>query len=152
MTVPYQAAGFHAATPYLRVRQGIEAIEFYRAAFGAEEVLRLMMPDGRLGHAEIRIGDSIIMLSEEFPEMQIVGPQSLGGTTAAIMLYVPHVDETISQAVSHGAVVVSEIKDQFYGDRSGKIRDPHGHEWMIATHIEDVSPEEMKRRMAQEFQ
>jgi len=146
--VPFQPPGFHTATPYLRLKRGVEALAFYQKALNATEVSRLIMADGRLGHAEIRIGDSVIMLSDEFPEMNIVGPESLGGTSAAFMLYVPDADAMVRQAVAAGATIVMEVADQFYGDRCGKIKDPFGHEWMISTHIEDVPHEEAKRRLA----
>jgi len=146
-TVPYQPAGFHSVTPYLRVKRAAEAIEYYGRAFGTTELMRLMMPDGRVGHAEIRLGDSIIMLSDEFPEMDIVGPESAGKATSALMIYVSDVDAVMKHAASVGATVVMPATDQFWGDRMGKLKDPYGHKWTVATHMEDVSPEEMNRRM-----
>ena len=138
-------------TAYLRVRGAAEAIEFYKRAFGAEELLRLQEPSGRIGHATLKIGNSAIMLADEFPEMGHRGPQSLGGTTVSILLYVEDVDAMFNKAVAAGAKVVKPVQDQFYGDRSGFIEDPFGHRWGIATHKEDVSEEEMKKRMAAMF-
>lgn len=140
--------GYHTATPYLAVKGAANAIEFYTKAFGATELMRLPGPDGTLGHAEIMIGDSIIMLADESPDEGFLGPQSRGGATSNIMLYVEDVDALTRQAVAAGATVLSPIEDQFYGDRSGRLADPFGHSWMIATHVEDVFPEEMEKRMA----
>ena len=139
--------GYHTATPYLVVRGGVKAIDFYKAAFGAKELMRLEMPDKRLGHAEIQIGDSIIMLADENPEMGVKSPEAFGGSPVSIMLYFADVDAVVKQAVAAGAKLERPVQDQFYGDRSGVIRDPFGHQWTIATHKEDVSPEEMKRRL-----
>ncbi|MGH9670678.1 MAG: VOC family protein, partial [Terriglobales bacterium] len=124
------------------------AIEFYRKAFGATELVRMAQPDGRIGHAELRIGDSVVMLADEVPEMGYRGPKSLGGTPVSILLYFDDVDAVVARAVAAGAKLTREVKDQFYGDRSGVIEDPFGHLWTIATHKEDVSPEEIDRRMA----
>jgi uncharacterized glyoxalase superfamily protein PhnB len=133
--------------PYLRVKGAAEAIEFYRRVFGAEEIFRLNEPGtGRVGHAEIKIGDTIIMLADEFPEMGFVGPVTLGGTTFSIHLHVDNADAYIEQARQAGATVLREAADHFYGERSGTVRDPFGHEWMLGHHIEDVSPEEMQHR------
>jgi PhnB protein len=140
--------GYHSVTPYLIIQGAAQAIEFYKKAFNAEELLRFPMPDGRLGHAEIKIGDSPIMMADEFPEMGYRGPQALGGTTVSILLYVRDVDALAAQAVAAGAKVLKPVQDQFYGDRSGTFADPFGHVWTIATHKEDVSHEEMQRRMA----
>lgn len=148
--VPFQAPGFHSVTPYLRMKRAAEAIEFYQRAFGTTELMRLNMPDGRLGHAEIRLGDSIIMLSDEFPEMSIVGPETLGNASASLMIYVTDVDAVMKQAASVGATVVMPATNQFWGDRMGKLKDPFGHEWTVSTHTEDVSAEEMERRMKAE--
>ena len=139
--------GYHTATPYLIVNGAAKALEFYAKAFGAEEVLRCPMPDGRMGHAEFRIGDSNIMLADEFPEMGAKGPASLGGTPVGICLYVTDSDAVFQRAVAAGARVERPIQDQFYGDRSGTVIDPFGHKWTLATHKEDVSPEEIERRM-----
>jgi PhnB protein len=138
--------GYHTATPYLVVRNAADAIEFYQRAFGATEVLRFSDPSGRVGHAEIKIGDSIIMLADEFPEQGFRGPQSLGGTTGSIMLYVDDVDGLFQRAVGAGAKELRPVMDQFYGDRSGFLEDPFGHQWAISTHKEDVPPEEMRAR------
>ena len=138
--------GYEGATPYLRIRGAAEAIDFYKRAFGATEIMRLD-DGGRVGHAELQIGQAKIMLSDEYPEHNIVSPQALGGTTVTIHMYVEDVDATIAQAVAAGAKLSYPIKDEFYGDRIGKVLDPYGHEWYLATHKEDVSHEEMKRRM-----
>jgi uncharacterized glyoxalase superfamily protein PhnB len=132
--------------PYLRVHSTAEAIEFYARAFGAKELYRLTEPSGRIGHAEIKIGPTTIMLADEYPEHGICGPRSLGGTTFSIHLHVEHVDQAWEQALSAGASVVRALKDQFYGERSGTVRDPFGHEWLLGGHIETVTPEEMQRR------
>ena len=138
--------GYHTLTPYLIVKEAAKALDFYRAAFGAEEMLRIPGPGGKVGHAEIRIGDSRLMLADEFPDMGALGPQSLGGSPVFLHLYVPDVDSRFRQAVAAGAKVVREVKDQFYGDRSGMVADPFGHLWAIATHKEDISPDELRRR------
>lgn len=141
--------GYHTATPYLIVDGAAKAIEFYRQAFDAVEVLRLAQPNGRIGHAEIRIGDSVVMLADEFPEMEIRGPHSIGGSPASILLYVEDVDARFQQALAAGATELRPVKDQFYGDRSGTLKDPFGHTWSIATHIEDVPQAEIDRRFAE---
>lgn len=143
--------GYHTATPYLCVRDAASAIEFYKKAFGATELMRLADPNGKIGHAEIKIGDAPIMLADEFPEMDFRSPQSLGGSPVTIVLYVEDVDALASQAVAAGAKVLRPVEDQFYGDRMGKLADPFGHVWSVATHKEDVSPEEMRRRAAALF-
>ena len=140
--------GYHSATPYLIVNGGANAIEFYKKAFGAKEIMRMPRPDGKIGHAEIKIGDSPIMLADEVPEMGHRSPQSLGGTPVSIMLYVEDVDAVAGKATAAGAKVLRPVENQFYGDRSGTFSDPFGHQWHISTHKEDVSPEEMKKRMA----
>ena len=140
--------GYHTATPYLIIKDAAKAIEFYKKAFGAKEMMRMSQPDGRIGHAEIKIGDSPIMLADEFPEMGARSPQSLGGSPVSILLYVEDVNACAEQAVAAGAKVVRPVKDQFYGDRSGSFEDPFGHQWHIATHVEDVAPEEMHKRAA----
>jgi len=139
--------GYHTVTPYLIVQGAARAIEFYKRAFGATELMRFPGPGGKVGHAEIRIGDSPIMLADEHPEMGARGPLSYGGSPMSILLYVKDVDSMASQAVAAGAKVVKPVKDQFYGDRSGTFADPFGHMWTIATHKEDVSMEEMQRRL-----
>ena len=140
--------GYHTATPYLIIKDAAKAIEFYKKAFGAKEMMRMSQPDGRIGHAEIKIGDSPIMLADEFPEMGARSPQSLGGSPVSILLYVEDVNACAEQVVAAGAKVVRPVKDQFYGDRSGSFEDPFGHQWHIATHVEDVAPEEMHKRAA----
>src|SRR4051794_20611494 len=139
--------GYHTATPYLIIKGAAGAIEFYKKAFGATELLRFGGPDGKVGHAEIRIGDSPIMLADEFPEMGARSPQALGGSPVSILLYVADVDALAERAVAAGAQVVRPVKDQFYGDRSGTFANPYGHVWTIATHTEDVAPAEMHKRM-----
>jgi PhnB protein len=138
--------GYHSVTPYLRIRGASEAIEFYRRALGAVELMRMAMPDGRVGHAELKVGDSIIMLADEFPEMNIRGPQTLGGTSVAFCVYLEDSDSAVKRAVDAGAKVLRPVQDQFYGDRSGTVVDPYGHEWTLSTHKEDLSPDEMKKR------
>jgi PhnB protein len=138
--------GFHSVTPYLRVKGAAKALEFYRKALGAEERFRMPMPDGKIGHAEIVVGNSIIMLADEFPEMNIKGPQTLGGTSVSLMVYVPDSDAAFKRAVDAGATVSRPLVDQFYGDRSGTVIDPFGHEWTLSTHKEDVPPAEMDKR------
>lgn len=140
--------GYHNVTPYLIVKGAAAAIDFYKKVFGAAEIMRMPQPDGRVGHAEIKIGDSHIMLADEFPEMDAVGPATLGNSTVGLLLYVNDADATFNHAISLGAVSKKPMADQFYGDRTGTLQDPFGHKWTIATHKEDVSPQEMKRRMA----
>ena len=140
--------GYHTATPYLIVNGAAQAIEFYKKAFGATELMRMAQPGGKIGHAEIKIGDSPIMLADESPDVGARSPQSIGGSPVSIMLYVEDVDKIFSQAVAAGAKVKRPVADQFYGDRTGGIEDPFGHLWYIATHKEDVSPEEMRKRAA----
>lgn len=142
----YIPEGYGQITPYLIVKGAGKAIDYYKKAFGAELVLRMDQPDGRVGHAEMRIGNAYIMLADEFPERNIRSPQSLGGAGVSLLLYVPDVDRVFRQAVEAGANVDRKVEDQFYGDRSGNLVDPFGHKWTIATHMEDVSSEEMKRR------
>jgi PhnB protein len=143
-----QPDGYHSITPYLIIKGAAAAIDFYKQAFGAAEVLRMPRGDGRIGHAEVKIGDSVVMLADEFPEMQNVGPKTLGNTTVGLLVYVADSDATFEKAVSLGAKVLKPMADQFYGDRTGTLEDPFGHKWSIATHVEDVSPEEMQRRMS----
>lgn len=140
--------GYQTVTPYLIVKEAGKAIEFYKKAFNATELMRMGGPGGKVMHAEIRIGNSPIMLADEFPEMGAVGPQSLGGTSVSLLLYVENVDALTKQAIETGASVLRPVQNQFYGDRSATILDPFGHKWTIATHVEDVSMEEMQRRMA----
>jgi PhnB protein len=140
--------GYHTVTPYLIVKGAAQALDFYQRALGARESVRMPGPEGKIMHAEIEIGDSKIMLADEFPQMGAVSPQSLGGTPVGICLYVPDADALYQRAVTAGAKVERPLQNQFYGDRSGTVIDPYGHKWTIATHIEDVAPEEMQRRMA----
>ena len=140
--------GYHSVTPYLMVRDAARAIAFYRDAFGATEVMRFNGPDGRIAHAEVKIGDSHVMLADEVPDQGSVGPQTLGGAGVSLMLYVNDVDPTFARALKAGATVRRPVADQFYGDRVGTLVDPFGHVWSIGTHREDVSVEEMQRRMA----
>ena len=143
--------GYHTVTPYLIVHDGNQAIDWYRRAFGASERMRYPMPGGKLGHAEVQIGDSRIMLADEFPEMGIRGPKTLGGSPVSILLYVEDVDVRVSLAIAAGAIVLRPLKNQFYGDRSATLADPFGHVWTIASHVEDLTPEEMKKREAAEY-
>jgi len=138
--------GYHSVTPYLIIRGAAEAIEFYKKAFGAVELFRFPSPDGKVGHAEIKIGDSPIMLADEYPPMGYKGPQSIGGSPVSLMIYVEDVDTIYNQAVTAGAAVKEALQDKFYGDRTGTLVDPFGHVWHISTHKEDVSMEEMVRR------
>ncbi len=141
--------GYHSITPYLITRNAAKALDWYKEVFGAVEEMRFPMPDGRVGHAELKIGDSHLMLADEFPERQAVSPETVGGTASAIMLYVPDVDAVFKKAIAMGAKSKEEVTDKFYGDRNGTFYDPFGHQWTVGTHIEDVTPEEMQRRMAQ---
>lgn len=136
----------HEVFPYLRVKSAAEAIDFYSRAFGARELFRLTEPSGRIGHAELELGGVTLMLSDEYPEHDIKGPESLGGTTFSIHLHVDDADAAIRRAVEAGATVLREPSDAFYGERGGVVRDPFGHEWMLGHKIEDVTPEEMQRR------
>lgn len=142
--------GYHTLTPYLIVKGGVKAIEFYKQALGAVELFRMPGPDGKsIGHAEIKIGDSIVMLSEENPAWGNKSPQTLGGVASSLMVYVKDVDTAFKRAVAAGATVIRPVADQFYGDRSGCISDPFGHQWTISTHTEDLTPEELKVRGAE---
>jgi PhnB protein len=147
MAVPTIPPGYHTVTPYLIIKGAAAALDFYKKAFGAVEKMRMPMPDGRVGHAEITVGDSHVMLADEFPEMGHKGPATLGGTSVGLAVYVPDCDAVFARALEAGAKQLKPMQNQFYGDRSGTITDPFGHQWTIATHIEDVSPEEMRRRM-----
>lgn len=140
--------GYHTATPHLIVRGAASAIGFYKKAFGATELLRMAEPSGKVRHAEIKIGDSLIMLADEFPEMGVRSPESFGGSPVSFYLYVADVDGVFRQAVAAGAKVLEPVADQFYGDRRGAVTDPFGHAWYIATHKEDLSPEEIGKRAA----
>jgi PhnB protein len=138
--------GYHTVSPYLAVDDAAEAIEYYKRAFGAKETLRMEAPGGKIGHAELEIGDSHVMLSDPFPQASTKPPKKLGGTSASVFMYVEDVDAVVQQAVDAGATVTMEVADQFWGDRFGSITDPFGHSWSIATHVEDLSPEEMAER------
>ncbi len=140
--------GYHSVTPYLIINGAARALEFYKKVFGATEMFRFDGPNGTLAHAEIKVGDSVIMLADEQGDMGFRGPRSIGGSPVGIMLYVDDVDRIFNRAVAEGASVTQPLEDKFYGDRSGTVVDPFGHVWTIATHKEDVSPEEMERRMA----
>jgi PhnB protein len=138
--------GYRTVTPYLVVDNGAAALDFYKRAFGAKEIMRMEAPGGKIGHAELKIGDSMIMLADEMPGTGTHAPRSIGGTTGGIFLYMEDVDSAFNQAVSAGAKVDQPLADQFWGDRYGKLTDPFGHSWSLATHKEDVSQEEMARR------
>ena len=145
MAVKPVPTGYHSITPSLVVDDAAKALEFYREALGAKETYRLPMGD-KIGHAEIQIGDSRLMLSDEMPQMDALGPKSRGGATGSFMVYVPDADAAVARAVKAGAKVVQPVENQFWGDRTGVVVDPFGHRWMLGTHVEDVSDEEMKRR------
>lgn len=139
--------GYHTVTPYLIVKGAAEAIEFYKKAFDATEIMRLDMGEGMIGHAEIQIGSSRVMMADEHPQMNVLAPQNPGNVGVGFCLYVENVDEKFAQAIAAGAKEQRPLQDQFYGDRSGTVVDPYGHLWTIATHVEDVPPEEIDRRM-----
>jgi PhnB protein len=141
--------GYHTVTPYLVVNDGAAAIDFYKQAFGAVETVRMGGPDGKIGHAEIRIGDSNVMLADESPDMGHRSAKSIGATPVSLVLYVEDVDAQFRQAIAAGAKELRPVEDQFYGDRMGTLVDPFRHVWSLGTHVEDVSPEEMNRRMAE---
>jgi PhnB protein len=138
--------GYSTVSPYLAVDDAAEAIEYYTKVFGAEETVRMDAPDGKIGHAELKIGDSHVMLADPFPQAATTPPKELGGTSASIFMYVEDVDAVVQKAVDAGATVTMEVEDQFWGDRFGSITDPFGHSWSIATHVEDLSPEEIAER------
>ncbi len=146
MSVSPIPAGYHSITPYLFVRGAADAMAFYEKAFGAVEVTRMPGPDGKLMHAEIRIGDSHVMLADEMPEFGNMSPQSLGGISGRLMLYVEDVDASFSQALAAGATENQPVEDQFWGDRMGTLTDPFGQQWSLATHVEDVPDAEMPAR------
>jgi PhnB protein len=141
--------GYPRVTPYLAIDGAGAAIEFYKKVFGAEERMRMPGPDGKIGHAELTFGDSLIMLADEFPDMGHRGPKSLGGTPVIISVYVENVDDVFERAVEEGATELRAIENQFYGDRTGQFEDPFGHRWSIATHVEDVPPAELEKRAAE---
>jgi PhnB protein len=138
--------GYHTATPYLAVDDAAQAIEYYKKVFGAQERVRMDAPEGKIGHAELQIGDSMVMLADSFPQSATRPPKELGGTSASVFMYVEDVDAVVKQAVEAGATITMEVADQFWGDRFGSVQDPFGHSWSIATHVEDVPPEEMAER------
>jgi PhnB protein len=139
--------GYHTVTPYLTVKNAAKAIDFYKNAFGAEVRGVMNGPDGKVMHAEIKIGDSIIMLADEFPEFGSLSPESVGNTSGGLHIYVKNVDEAFARAAKAGALVEMPVMDQFWGDRYGKLKDPFGHKWSIATHVKDMSADEMKKNM-----
>jgi PhnB protein len=144
-------SGHRTVTPYLAIKNAAKALEFYKNAFGATDCYKLMMPDGRLGHAEIQLGDSMIMLADEFPEYGGKAPETLGGSPVSIHLYVEDVDAFFKKALAAGAKELKPVMDQFYGDRSGQLEDPFGHLWWVATHKEDIAPDEMQKRVQEMF-
>ena len=147
MSVNPVPEGYRSVIPYLVVDDGAAAIDYYADVFGATEVMR-MEKDGKIGHAELAIGDSHIMLADEHPDMGYRGPKAFGGSAITIMVYLPDVDAVFARAKTAGGTAERDVQDQFYGDRSGTFVDPFGHRWIVATHVEDVAPEEMERRMA----
>jgi len=140
--------GYHSVTPYLIIHDATAALEFYKKALGAVELMRMPAPGGRIGHAEIKIGDSPVMLADENPEMNARSPRSIGGSPISLMVYVEDVDALVARAVAAGATLVRPVANQFYGDRTGGIDDPFGFHWYIATHVEDVPPDELAKRAA----
>jgi PhnB protein len=140
--------GYPRVIPYLTVDGATAAIEFYRQVFGATERVRMPGPEGKIGHAELEIGDSVVMLADAFPNMGAPTPKALGGTPVTVMVYVENVDDTFDQAIKAGATEERKVENQFYGDRAGQFVDPFGHKWFVATHVEDVPPEEMQKRAA----
>ncbi len=141
--------GYHSVTPYLVVDDAAEAIEFYTRAFGAQEKFRLPMGENRIGHAEIKIGDSFVMLADEFPDLGHLGPKARGGTTVSLLIYVPDVDAAFNKAIGAGATELRPLENQFWGDRMGTLTDPFGHQWSLATHVEEVPEAELGERMEQ---
>ena len=150
--VHYIPKGYNSVTPYLIIKGAAKAIDYYKNVFGATEVVRMAGPDGRVGHAELQIGDSHIMLADEFPEMGHRSAESIGASPVSLLVYIPDCDKVVAKATAEGAKILKPVQDQFYGDRSGFIQDPFGHFWGIATHKEDVSPQEMKERMKKVMQ
>lgn len=143
--------GYHTLTPSLAIRGAAKAIDFYRQAFDAQEIYRLEMPDGKIAHAEIRIGDSPVMMADEFPEWNNFGPETIGGAPTKLRLYVNDVDAVFQKAIDAGATSVMPVENHFWGDRMGSLKDPFGYIWLIATHVEDVSNQEIERRMGTEM-
>jgi PhnB protein len=143
--------GFEGATPYLYIKGAREAMEFYKKAFGATELFHMDAPGGKIGHAEMKIGNAIFMLADEYPDMKILSPRTIGGTAVAIYVYVPDVDAFAKRATEAGVKVLRPLENQFYGDRSFHLEDPFGHRWGFASHVEDVSPDELARRAKAKF-
>ena len=141
--------GYHTITPYLSVNGAAAAIDFYKKAFGAQELFRMPAPEGKIGHAELQIGNSRFMLADEYPELNFRGPKAFGGTPVMMHMYVEDVDAMFAQAVAAGAEVTRPLRNEFYGDRTASLKDPFGHSWSIGTHIEDVPAEEMEKRAAE---
>jgi PhnB protein len=141
--------GYPQITPYLCVDGASAAIEFYSEVFGATERMRIDDPDGRIGHAELQLGDSVLMLADEYPDLGIRGPKTIGGTPVTLSVYVEDVDSVVDRAVKAGAKMLRPVEEKFYGDRAGQFEDPFGHRWSVATHVEDMSPEEMAKRAAE---
>jgi PhnB protein len=141
--------GYPRLTPYLIVDDGGAAVDFYSSVFGATERMRMSGPDGKIGHAELELGDSLIMLADEHPDVGAVGPRSVGGTPVSLHVYVEDADDVFGRAVAAGATATRPVEDQFYGDRLGAFEDPFGHRWNVASHVEDVPPEEMEKRAAE---
>jgi PhnB protein len=150
MAVKAIPEGYGSVTPYLIVRDAARAIEFYKRALDAVELFRMAEANGRIGHAELRIGDSVVMLADEFPEVDALSPESRGGPGCSFLVYLENVDEAYARALAAGGRQLRPVKDQFYGDRSGSFEDPFGHHWTLATHVADVSPEEMQRRFEEQ--
>jgi PhnB protein len=150
--VPYIPEGYNTVTPYLVIKGAAQAIEYYKKVFGATVVVRMDGPEGRVGHAELQIGSSRIMLADENPSMGATSATTIGNSPVSLYLYLPDVDKVVDKAVAEGAKILKPVQDQFYGDRSGFLQDPFGHFWGIATHVEDVSPQEMKERMKKVMQ
>ncbi len=150
--VPYIPEGYNTVTPYLVIKGAAQAIEYYKKVFGATVVVRMDGPDGRVGHAELQIGNSRIMLADENQSMGATSATTIGNSPVSLYLYLPDVDKVVDKAVAEGAKILKPVQDQFYGDRSGFLQDPFGHFWGIATHVEDVSPQEMKERMKKVMQ
>ena len=146
MAVKSKPEGYHHVTPYLVIQGATAAIDYYKRVFGARERMRMDGPGGTIGHAELEIGDSVVMLADEFPQMGFRGPLTVGGTPVSLLLYVDDVDGVFKRALAEGAKELKPLETQFYGDRMGTLEDPFGHVWSLATHVEDVSPEEMQRR------
>ena len=150
MPVPPVPSGYHSLTPHLICDGAKRAIDWYRKVFAAQVRMCMDQPDGRVGHAELQLGDSVLMLADEFPDLGVRAPKAYGGSPASLMLYVPDVDTVFARALANGARQDRPLQNQFYGDRTGTVIDPFGHKWTIATHVEDVSPQEMERRAAKE--